>query len=165
LRQEKQSVPSVLNTLLSKSPFYKLFFDKKFTMLIPRTRVAQHHRASMSARRDHIVAISCPFPSHTRALTNATSLQNLIATIEVTSDLEAQATLGLRVAALSKVKIGLEEERDRIRRVQINWKEAEEAYLDFVAWCDEVRDELTNPDFTPTYQRKREAIERIGLKA
>jgi hypothetical protein len=78
---------------------------------------------------------------------------------------DAQATLGLRVAALSKQKIGLEEERDRIRRVQIHWKEAEEAYLDFVAWCDEVRDELTNPDFTPSYQRKREAIERIGLKA
>ncbi len=100
-----------------------------------------------------------------RLLTNATSLQNLIATIEVTPDPDAQATLGLRVAALTRQKNALEEERDRVQRTHINWKEAEEAYLDFVAWCDEVRDELTNPEFTPSYQRKREAIERIGLKA
>ena len=35
---------------------------------------------------------------------------------------------------------------------------------DFECWCDEVRPELGNPDFEVPWKRKRDAIEKIGIR-
>ncbi|MBV8694789.1 MAG: hypothetical protein JO183_04790, partial [Ktedonobacteraceae bacterium] len=43
--------------------------------------------------------------------------------------------------------------------------EEDKALEKFRQWCNEKREKLDQPDYTPSYKEKREACERLGIKA
>ena len=89
---------------------------------------------------------------------------NVTEAIEHTKEPAAIAILTHRLEELAKTKAGYEQQYDDVMRYRINWEDAMRALDDFKAWCDKVRPCLTNANFEPTYQEKREALEIIGIK-
>jgi len=89
---------------------------------------------------------------------------NLTKAMEHTTDPTTIMILTQRLEELAKQKASYENQYDQVMRYRINWEDAMRALDDFKAWCDEVRPHLCSPDFEPTYQEKREALEMIGIR-
>jgi hypothetical protein len=89
---------------------------------------------------------------------------NLTQSLETTSDPTTRAILMSRLEELAKLKVGYEDQYDQILRFRINWEDAMRALDEFKAWCSEVRPQLDDEDFTPTYKQKRDALEMIGIR-
>ncbi len=90
-------------------------------------------------------------------------IKNLTETIETTANTDARELLSLRVGELAAKKKDFEEKRDIILREKVNWMDVQKALVDFKAWCGTVRPKLDNPDYTPSYEEKRNALERLGI--
>jgi site-specific DNA recombinase len=62
-----------------------------------------------------------------------------------------------------------QEKIERAQKAQVNqqeaWAKEQQALDDFVKWCDEERAKLDDPMHKVTYQEKRNACEKLGLKA
>ncbi len=91
-------------------------------------------------------------------------IKNITETIETTPPSEGRDLLLLRLDELAANKKGLEEKRDTILRQKINWADEQKAIEEFKIWCWERQDTLTNPDYEPTYEEKRNALERLGMR-
>ncbi len=89
---------------------------------------------------------------------------NLTKSLETTSDPTTQAIIMGRLEELAHLKAGYEEQYDQILRFRINWEDAMRALDEFKAWCSEIRPQLDEEDFTPSYKQKRDALEMIGIK-
>jgi site-specific DNA recombinase len=89
---------------------------------------------------------------------------NLTEALEETTDKTARHILTGRLDELAKQKAGYEEIYDTLLRQRINWEEAERALLEFEKWCDAVRSRLIDPEYKPTYEEKRNACEKIGIR-
>lgn len=89
---------------------------------------------------------------------------NLTKAMEHTTDITTIGILTQRLEELAKQKQAHETQYDQIMRQRINWEDAMRALDDFKAWCDEVREQLTDEEFEPDYQSKRNALEFIGIK-
>jgi site-specific DNA recombinase len=90
-------------------------------------------------------------------------MKNLMETIETTTNMDSREVLSLRVGELALKKKGLEEKRDIILREKINWMDVQKALVDFKVWCGTVRPKMDNPTYVPSYEEKRNALERLGI--
>lgn len=92
------------------------------------------------------------------------SIINLTETIETTKDPGVREVLVAHMEELLAKKGGYEEQYDRLLRFRINWEDATRALDDFKAWCKAQRPIMDNPDYNPTYQEMRDALEMIGIR-
>ncbi len=90
-------------------------------------------------------------------------IKNITSTIELTPPSDGRDVLLLRLDELATKKKGFEDKRDLLLREKINWADEQLALDDFKKWCCSVRGKFDNPDYTPTYEEKRNALERLGL--
>jgi site-specific DNA recombinase len=90
-------------------------------------------------------------------------IKNITSTIEITPPSDGRDLLLLRLDELATAKKDFENKRDLILREKINWADEQSALDDFKEWCSTVRGKFDNPDYTPTYDEKRNALERLGL--
>jgi site-specific DNA recombinase len=90
-------------------------------------------------------------------------IRNITETIELTPPSDGRDLLLLRLDELATKKKGFEDKRDLVLREKINWADEQLALDDFKRWCVSVRGKLDNPDYSPTYEEKRNALERLGM--
>jgi len=91
-------------------------------------------------------------------------IRNITETIETTPPSEGRDLLLLRLDELATNKKGLEDKRDTILREKINWADEQQALEDFKKWCRDKQEKLTDPDYNPSYEEKRYALERLGMR-
>jgi len=91
-------------------------------------------------------------------------IKNITSTIELTPPSDGRDVLLLRLDELATAKKGFEDKRDLLLREKINWADEQLALDDFKKWCCFVQGKFDNPDYTPTYDEKRNALERLGLQ-
>ncbi len=60
---------------------------------------------------------------------------------------------------------GLEKMLNDTRLQREEWKKEQKKLDDFIQWCHNQQKLLDNPNHVVTYKEKREAVERLGLKA
>ncbi len=89
---------------------------------------------------------------------------NLTKSLEETSEVHTRAILTHQLEELAVQRARYEDQYDQILRYRIKWEDAMRSLDDFKCWCDEVRPELSNPDFEVPWKRKRDAIEKIGIR-
>lgn len=70
-----------------------------------------------------------------------------------------------KLDVLAQEKRKLEKEREAILSKRGNIEEENKVIESFRNWCTEIREKLDNPEYTPTYQEKRLALEMLRIKA
>ncbi len=89
-------------------------------------------------------------------------IQNLTESLEDETNKEVRKVLSLRIADLTAEKSKAEEERDKVKRFSLQWEEAQEALEEFKKWCATIHRRIAD-GYEPTYQEKREAVDRLGM--
>lgn len=69
------------------------------------------------------------------------------------------------LAGLERERQGLLQEHAKLTHIDKEFKKEQDALLVFEKRCETMRSQLENPDFEPTYEFKREALEYFGIKA
>jgi hypothetical protein len=85
--------------------------------------------------------------------------------IENEADSEIIDDFVAKLDGLAQDKRKLEKERKAILNKRQNSEEENKAIESFRNWCAEIREKIDDPSCTFTYQEKRRAFERFGIKA
>ena len=96
-------------------------------------------------------------------LKTGTKMQNLMEQLEDEHDVELQRMIRLRIADLNTEKKGYEVEMDTVKRHTLQWDSAYDAMVLFKHWCHGRYEKIQQGEI-PTYQEKRNCVERLGIQ-
>jgi len=88
---------------------------------------------------------------------------NLTNTIAGIAPSAAQNVLIQRLDVLEKQRLEIEDRKDRITRMRVNWQKAQLRIEEFKRWCEEHREQLASDDYTATFEEKQTALFELGL--
>jgi len=95
--------------------------------------------------------------------------QNLkrIRTLLEGEDLDPESTnhYKLRLRQLVAEKAGYEEEMNASQNLHEKWIQLEKRLNELHQFCEEMREKISDPEYIPPYQKKREACELFGINA
>jgi hypothetical protein len=90
-------------------------------------------------------------------------IRNITQTIETTPPSDGRDLLVLRLDELAAKKKEFKEKRDLLLGEKTSWADEQHAIDAFKEWCAANRSRLDNPEYEPTYEEKRNALERLGM--
>ncbi|MBO0796642.1 MAG: recombinase zinc beta ribbon domain-containing protein, partial [Ktedonobacteraceae bacterium] len=69
-----------------------------------------------------------------------------------------------QIKTLEKQRRALEKQRAQVLVEQVDLEKEKEAIENFRNWCKQFREKIDDPSYTPTYDEKRRACERLGIR-
>jgi site-specific DNA recombinase len=92
-------------------------------------------------------------------------IENCTKTLREAKNETVRALMAQELERLVRQQEEIERAQNALGNQQEEWAKEQQAFDDFVKWCDEERAKLDDPKHKVTYQEKRNACEKLGLKA
>jgi len=87
-----------------------------------------------------------------------------IAALEDDIDEETYKDIKARLKTLAEEKQAWERQRTVLLEQKVSLEEEQRAWENFRKWCEDIREKLDDPTHEVTYEEKRRACERLGIK-